>query len=180
MRRSIFAAYAPRLSLRFRHKKIPVKRRSTVGCGLSALRGPAWPLIAYTVTIIQVIFRISKTFRRRAAIFAKAGAKTRRLSAFRNWDSISNFDVSLPNLSEKDVKGLLSRQRAVITTRNWKSNSNFCVSLPNLSKKDVKGLLSRKQPLHTSPNRSKKGEEGAALLSSLGNLSSPPRRLEQV
>ena len=54
------------------------------------------------------------------------------------------------------------------------------VSLPNLSEKDVKGLLSRKQPLHTSPNRSKRGDEGAALLSSLGNLSSPPRRLERV
>ena len=56
----------------------------------------------------------------------------------------------------------------------------LCVSLPNVSKKDVKGLLFRKQPLHTSPNRSKKGDEGAALLSSLGNLTSPPRRLERV
>ena len=54
------------------------------------------------------------------------------------------------------------------------------VSLPNVSEKDVKGLLFRKQPLHTSSNRSKKGESGDALLSSLGNLSSPPRRLERV
>ena len=43
------------------------------------------------------------------------------------------------------------------------SISNSVVSLPNLSEKDVKGLLFRKQPLHTSPNRSKRGEEGAAL-----------------
>ena len=61
-----------------------------------------------------------------------------------------------------------------------KAIQTLCVSLPNLSEKDVKGLLSRKQPLHTSPNRSKRGEEGAALLSSLGNLTSPPRRLERV
>ena len=74
-------------------------------------------------------------------------------------------------------------------------------SLPNVSKKDVKGLLSRKQPLHTSPNFGAnvcelshtflramrasphlhlKGEAGASRLSSLGNLSSPPRRLERV
>ena len=55
------------------------------------------------------------------------------------------------------------------------SISNFIVSLPNLSEKDVKGLLSRKQPLHTSPNRSKKGEAGVSRLSFLRYLSSPPR-----
>ena len=75
---------------------------------------------------------------------------------------------------------LLSRQRTAFAFQNWQSNSNFVVSLPNVSEKDVKGLLFRKQPLHTSPNRSKKGDEGAALLSSLGNLTSPPRRLERV
>ena len=42
----------------------------------------------------------------------------------------------------------------------YQSISNFMVSLPNVSEKDVKGLLFRKQPLHTSPNRSKKGDEG--------------------
>ena len=42
--------------------------------------------------------------------------------------------VGLPSVREKDVKGLLFRQRAVITTRNWESISNFAVSLPNLSK----------------------------------------------
>ena len=54
------------------------------------------------------------------------------------------------------------------------------VSLPNVSEKDVKGLLFRKQPLHTSPNRSKKGDEGVALLSSLGNLTSRPRRCSRA
>ena len=57
----------------------------------------------------------------------------------------------------------------------YQSISNLDVSLPNVSKKDVKGLLFRKQPLHTSPNRSKKGEAGDSRLSFLRNLSSPPR-----
>ena len=54
--------------------------------------------------------------------------------------------VILPNVSEKDVKGLLFRQRAALTLRNWQSILNFDVSLPNVSEKDVKGLLFRKQP----------------------------------
>ena len=73
---------------------------------------------------------------------------------------------------------MLLRERptcAVSNYRNWKSNSNFMVSLPNVREKDVKGLLFRKQPLHTSPNRSKKGEAGVSRLSSLRNLTSPPR-----
>ena len=57
---------------------------------------------------------------------------------------------------------------------------NFVVSLPNASEKDVKGLLFRKQPLHTSPNRSKKGEAGVSRLSSLRNLTSPPRLCSRV
>ena len=92
--------------------------------------------------------------------------------------------VSLQNLSKgcegATVPAVAADGRLLSAFRNWESNSNFIVSLPNVSKKDVKGLLSRKQPLHTSPNRSKKGEAGAALLSSLGNLTSPPRRLERV
>ena len=73
--------------------------------------------------------------------------------------------------------------------------------LPNVSEKDVKGLLFRKQPLHTSPTTGAKavelspaflrammasphlhpkGEAGDSRLSSLGNLTSPPRRLERV
>ena len=60
------------------------------------------------------------------------------------------------------------------------SISNFVVSLPNVSKKDVKGLLFRKQPLHTSPNRSKRGEAGVSRLSSLRNLTSPPRLCPRV
>ena len=62
----------------------------------------------------------------------------------------------------------------------YQSISSFVVSLPNLSEKDVKGLLFRKQPLHTSPNRSKKGEAGASRLSSLRNLTSPPRLCPQM
>ncbi len=84
---------------------------------------------------------------------------------------------------------------------NWKGNSNFCVSLPNASEKDVKGLLFRKQPLHTSPNGGAnvcelshtflramrasphlhpKGEAGVSRLSSLRNLTSPPRLCSRV
>ena len=80
----------------------------------------------------------------------------------------------------RDYFSVSSHERRFSAFRNRKSISNSVVSLPNVSKKDVKGLLFRKQPLHTSPNRSKRGDEGAALLSSLGNLSSPPRRLERV
>ena len=40
----------------------------------------------------------------------------------------------------------------------------------------MKGLLSRKQPLHTSPNRSKRGEEGAALLSWKSHLTTSAAR----
>ena len=49
-------------------------------------------------------------------------------------------------MGERDVKGLLFRQRAALTLRNWQSISNSIVSLPNVSEKDVKGLLFRKQP----------------------------------
>ena len=126
--------------------------------------------------------------------------------------------VSLPNSSEKGVKGMLSRKQRL----NGRRFSVFeigiaiqtsCVSLPNLSEKDVKGLLSRKQPLHTSPTTGAKavelspaflranvcelshtflramrasphlhpkGEAGAVLLSSLGNLTSPPRLCPRV
>ncbi len=79
-------------------------------------------------------------------LFRKQPRNGRRLSAFRNRESVSNFVVILPNVSEKDVKGLLFRQRAALTFRNWQSILNFDVSLPNVSEKDVKGLLFRKQP----------------------------------
>ena len=79
----------------------------------------------------------------RAAEFDVSVSRLFGFSAFQNWQSNSNFVVSLPNLSKKDVKGLLFRQQALITTPNRESNSNFVVSLPNVSEKDVKGLLSR-------------------------------------
>ena len=69
--------------------------------------------------------------------------------------SISNFVVSLPNVREKDVKGLLFRKqprngRRLSAFRNWESTSNFVASLPNLSKKDVKGLFSAVVRFHLS------------------------------
>ena len=58
----------------------------------------------------------------------------------------------LTERKRKDVKGLLFRQRASITSRNWESISSFVVSLPNVSKKDVKGLLFRQRVAITSRN----------------------------
>ena len=100
--------------------------------------------------------------------------KVLKLRTFSFLQSISNFMVSLPNLSKR-CEGATVPARTTLALRNCHSVSDFIVSLPNVSKKDVKGLLSRKQPLHTSPNRSKKGEAGVSLLSSLRNLTSPPR-----
>ena len=64
--------------------------------------------------------------------------------------SISNFVVSLPNLSKRcegaTVPAVAANGRRISASRNWESISNFVVSLPNVSKKDVKGLLFRKQP----------------------------------
>ena len=49
-------------------------------------------------------------------------SRQRAALTFRNWQSILNFDVSLPNLSKKDVKGLLSRKQPLHTSPNGGAN----------------------------------------------------------
>ena len=61
-----------------------------------------------TRTCIRRSPRHARSFTRRTA---RLPAEVLKLLAFSFLQSISNFVVSLPNLSEKDVKGLLFRKQ---------------------------------------------------------------------
>ena len=69
--------------------------------------------------------------------------KVLKLRTFSFLQSISNFMVSLPNLSKR-CEGATVPARTTLALRNCHSVSDFIVSLPNVSEKDVKGLLFRK------------------------------------
>ena len=59
-------------------------------------------------------------------------SRQRTAFAFQNWQSNSNFVVSLPNVSEKDVKGLLFRKQPLHTSPNRlkEGNEKKSLSLP--------------------------------------------------
>ena len=105
--------------------------------------------------------------------------------------SNSNFVVRLPNASEKGVKGLLFRKQPLHTspTTGAKavelSPAFLRAKAVELSPAFLRANVCELSPaflraMRASPHLHPKGESGAALLSSLGNLTSPPRRLARV
>ena len=98
---------------------------------------------------------------------ARLPAEVLKLQDFSFYQSISNFVVSLPNVSEKDVKGLLFRKQPLHTSPNF--GANVC----ELSHTFLRAM-------RASPHLHPKGEAGASRLSSLRYLSSPPRLRPRV
>ena len=113
------------------------------------------------------------------ATTARLPAEVLKLQDFSFYQSISSFVVSLPNVSEKDVKGLLFRKQLLHTSPT--TGAKAVELSPAFLRANVCELSHTfLRAMRASPHLHPKGESGAALLSSLGNLSSPPRRLERV
>ena len=98
----------------------------------------------------------------------------RRQPCFYVWQSTSNSVVSLPNVSEKDVKGLLFRKQPLHTSPT--TGAKAVELSPAFLRANVCELSHTfLRAMRASPHLHPKGEAGVSRLSFLRNLSSPPR-----
>ena len=99
--------------------------------------------------------------------------------ASRNWQSISNSVVSLTNVREKDVKGLLFRKQPLHTSPT--TGAKAVELSPAFLRANVCELSHTfLRAMRASPHLHPKGEAGDSRLSFLRNLSSPPRLCSQM